>query len=81
MHGGDEVVAVAEGHHLLDVGKELQLVLDVFRREQRAVAELADILGAVDDLQVPGLGVEEAGVAGLDVAVRRHGLRRLPRGP
>ena len=45
--------AVAEGHRLLDVGIELQLVLDVFRREQRAVAQPADVLGAVDDLQMP----------------------------
>ena len=74
-HHRDEVAAVAVGHHLADVGKELQLVLDVLRREQRAVLELADVLGAIDDLQMPGLAVEEAGVAGLHVAVRRH---RLP---
>ena len=74
-HHRDEVAAVAVGHRLADVGKELQLVLDVLRREQRAVLELADILGAVDDLEMPGLAVEEPGVAGLDVAVGRH---RLP---
>ena len=76
-HHRDEVAAVAVGHRLADVGIELQLVLDVLRREQRAVLELADILGAVDDLQMPGLAVEEAGVAGLHVAVRRHRLLGL----
>ena len=39
--------------------------------------ELADVLGAIDDLQMPGLLVEEAGVAGLHVAVRRHRLLGL----
>ena len=63
-HHGDEIAAVAIGDHLADVGIELQLVLDVFRREQRAVIELADILGAVDDLQVAGLFIEVAGIAG-----------------
>ena len=51
----DEVAAVAERHRLLDVREELELVLDVFRREQRAVVELADVLGAVDDLEMPVL--------------------------
>ena len=76
-HTADEVAAVAIGHGFADIGKELQLVLDVFRREQRAVVEPADILGAVDDLQVAGLGVEEAGIAGLDVAVRRSSPRAV----
>ena len=76
-HHRDEVAAVAVGHHFADVGEELQLVLDVFRREQRAVLELADILGAIDDFQMPGFAVEEAGVAGLHVAVRRHRLLGL----
>ena len=70
-HGADEIALVAEGDRLADVGIEFQLVLDVFRREQRAVVEAADILGAIDDLQVAALGIEEAGVAGLDVAVGR----------
>ena len=62
------VAAVAERHRLLDVGEELELVLDVVRREQRAVGELADVLGAIDDLEV-AVGVEDAGVAGVEVAV------------
>ena len=59
-------------------GKELELVLDVLRGEQRAVAgaagEPADVLGAVDDLQVPGR-VHEAGVAGAVPAVGAQDLR------
>ena len=55
-HGADEVAPVAEHHRLADVGIELELVLDVFRREQRAVVEPADVLGAVDDLEMAGLG-------------------------
>ena len=77
MHHGDEVALVAIGDHFADVRKELELVLDVFRREQRAVVELADILGAIDDFQVAGLLVEETGVAGLHIAVRRHRLGGL----
>ena len=49
------IAPVAEADRLLDVGIELQLVLDVLRREQGAVLELADILGAIDDFQMPGL--------------------------
>jgi hypothetical protein len=33
--------AVAEGDRLLDVREELELVLDVLRREERAVRQLA----------------------------------------
>ena len=65
----DAIALIAEGDGLADVGIELQLVLDVFRREQRAVVEAADVLGAIDDFQVPAFRIEEAGVAGLDVAV------------
>ena len=63
---------VAEGDRLLDVREELELVLDVLGREQRAVVgaadDAADVLGAVDDLQV-ARGVDEAGVAGAVPAV------------
>ena len=76
-HGADEIAAGADRDRLADVGIEFELVLDVFGREQRAVLEPADILGAVDDLQVPGLGVEEAGVAGMHPAVRRAHLGGL----
>src|SRR3954468_17839572 len=65
---GDVIALVAEGDRLLDVGIELQLVLDVFGWEQRAVAEAAEILGPVDDVQVTFL-VEEAGVARTHEAV------------
>ena len=67
-HGGDEIPAVAESHRLADLGEELQLVLDVFGSEHLPVAEPADVLGAVDDLEL-AVRLEEAGVAGLDVAV------------
>ncbi len=73
---GDVVAPVAEGHRLLDVGIELQLVLDVFRREERAVAHLPHVLRAVDDLEV-ARRIEESGVARADEAVRRLRLGRL----
>src|SRR3954467_8691155 len=76
---GNRVLAGAERHRLLDVGIELQLVLDVFRREQRAVAHPADVFRPIDDLQMPGL-VEEAGIARAHEAVgglRLGGLLRV----
>ena len=39
MNTVDEVAAVAERDGLLDLGIELQPVLDVLRREQRAVVQ------------------------------------------
>ena len=58
--GADLVATVAEGNRFLDVGEELELVLDVLRARtgRAAVGELADVLGAVDDLQVT-VGVEK----------------------
>jgi len=44
------------------VREELELVLDVLGREERAVGEAPDVLGAVDDLQV-AVRIQEAGVA------------------
>src|SRR6266850_62049 len=58
----DLTAPVPEAHRFLDVGKELELVLDVFGREQRAVGELAHVFCAVDDFQV-AVGVEVSGVA------------------
>ncbi len=66
--GGADVAAVAEDHGFEDVGVELELVLHVFRREEAAVGHLADVLGAVDDAQVAGPLLDEAGVAGGDPA-------------
>jgi hypothetical protein len=77
-HADAEVALMPEGHRLLDVREELQLVLDVFRREQRAVGQLADVLGAVDDLQM-AVQVDEAGIARVHPAVRRLGAFRSPR--
>ena len=44
---------VAKSHRLLDEGEKLQLVLQVLRGKQRAVGQAPDVLGAVDDLDVP----------------------------
>ena len=79
-HAGDEIVPVPEGDRLLDVGEELQLVLDVFRSEQRAACEAPDVVGAIDDLELSG-GVEETGVSRPHIAVRRHRLGGLVRQP
>ena len=62
------VAPVAEGDRFLDVGEELELVLDVVGREQRAVPELADILGPVDDLKV-AVRVEDPRVSRVEVTV------------
>src|SRR5690606_8110456 len=51
-HHHDPVGAVAERHDFLHVREELELVLDVLRREHAAVSELADVLGPVDDLEL-----------------------------
>src|SRR6266576_6338971 len=79
QHGADEVALVAVDHGLADVGIELELVLDVFRREQRTVVEAPDVLGPVDDLEMAGLGIDEAGIAGMYPSVGSLGLRRLLR--
>ncbi len=63
-----ELASVAEGHGLLDVREELELVLDVLRREQASVGKPANVLGTVDDLQM-AVGVEKPGVAGMNPAV------------
>src|SRR5450755_1998513 len=76
--GANLFALVAEGHGFLDEGAELELVLDVFRREQGAVAGAAeeppDVLRAVDDLDVPGR-VDEAGVTRVIPTVEREDLR------
>src|SRR5207237_9370287 len=73
--GADTLAVGAEGDGFLEVGEELELVLQVLRREQRAVGELADVFRAVDDAQVPVL-VDVAGVAGAEPA---FGILRLVR--
>src|SRR6185437_6669814 len=70
---GDEIAPVAERDRLADIGEEFELVLDVFRREQRAAAQPADILGAVNDVEM-ARRVEKSGVAGADIAVAGHRL-------
>src|SRR5450759_2151613 len=46
---------VTESDRLPDVGEKLELVLDVVRCIYGAIRQLADVLGAVDDLQLPVL--------------------------
>src|SRR5690606_35302257 len=74
--GADTVAAVPEADRLAHERKELQLVLEVLRCEERAVGEAADILHAVDDLHVAVL-VEVAGVARVVPAL---GVQRLEGG-
>ena len=76
-NGANELPGVAVSDRFLDVGKELQSVLKILRRKHRAVGQPTDILRTIDDLQMSCLLVEETGIAGLDVTVRRHGLRGL----
>src|SRR5438309_4704078 len=73
--GADPVTPVPEAHRFLDVGKELELVLDVLRREQGAVGELAHILCAVDDFQMTP-DVEITAVAGVEETLRVDRLAR-----
>ena len=49
--------------------EELELVLDVVRREQRAAAHLADVLGAIDDLELPAV-VDQARISGVKKSFR-----------
>src|SRR6266581_6048750 len=54
-----------------------QIDVDHDADEIAPVAEPADVLGPVDDLQMPGLRIEEAGVPGMHPAVRRPHFRGL----
>ena len=55
--------------------EEFELVLDILRREQGTVIQLADILGAVDDPQMAFM-VEEAGITRMHPVVAGLGLAR-----
>ena len=66
----DKRPAIAKGDRLGDVRAEFELVFDELRARRRAVGELADILGAIDDDEMAA-PVDEAGVAGAQPAVRR----------
>ena len=72
----DPLPAVSEGHRFLDVGRELQLVLQERRREARPVTQLAHVLGPVDDHEMP-VGVEVALVAGAAPFAVEDGLGGL----
>ena len=69
----DPVASVTEGDRLLHIREELQLVLDVLGREQRGVRQPPHVLDPIDDLYVP-VGVEIAGVAGMEPALGVFGL-------
>jgi hypothetical protein len=43
---------ITEDHGFLDVREEFQLVFDVIRRIHRPIGQLADVLGAIDDLEM-----------------------------
>src|SRR5262245_6143330 len=79
QHGANAVALVAVDYGLADIGIELELVLDAFRREQRTVVEAPDILGPIDDLEMAGLGIDETGIAGVHPSVGSLGLRSLLR--
>src|SRR5262245_37872338 len=79
QHGANALALVAVNHGFADVGIELELVLDVFRRQQRTVVETPDVLGPIDDLEMAGVGIDEAGVAGMHPSVGGLGLRGLLR--
>src|SRR5438874_6704494 len=79
QHSADKIALVAVDHNFADVGIKLELVLDVFRREQRAVVETPDIFGPVDYLEMTGLGIDEPGIAGMHPSVGSFGLRGLLR--
>ncbi len=59
------------------MGKELELVPEIFWRKQGAVGEPADVLRAINDLQLTGDGIDEPGVAGFYETVRRQRFGRL----
>ena len=52
--------AIAERDGFLDVGEEFQLVLDIFGGNIEPSLQLADILGAVDDAQMPVRSIKPA---------------------
>ena len=56
------------GHGLLDIRTEFELVLDIFRREQRPIVQSAHILGPIDDLEMAPFR-HVAGIAGKEPPV------------
>src|SRR3989454_10667254 len=71
--GADLVAFIAEAHGFFHIRKKLQLVLEVLGGEQRTVGERADVLGAIDDLEM-AVGIDVARVAGVEPAL---GVLRL----
>src|SRR6266705_3276090 len=71
----DLVAPLAEAHGFLDVGEELELVLEILWREQGAVGELSHVFRAVDDFQVAP-GIEITRVTGVEETLRVDRLAR-----
>src|SRR6266704_3120885 len=67
---------LSDAHGLLDVRRELELVLEVLRREERAVGQTAHVIGAVDDLEVCVV-IDDTRVARAHPAILEGLARRL----
>src|SRR6516162_3216654 len=76
--GRHERPLIAKGDRFLDVGKEFELVLNELRCEQPAAIESPDILGTVEDLELP-VSIKKSGITGVDPAIRAFGRRGRPR--
>ena len=76
-HHGDEVAPVAERHRLRMLGKNLSLFSMYFGANSVPSLSLPTSLARSMIFRWPVFGVEEAGVAGLHIAVRRHRLGGL----
>ena len=61
------------GHRLPDVGKELQLILNILRRIKSAVLQGTYILSSIDDLQM-ALVINDACVTSMNEPVFIQGL-------
>src|SRR6516165_9241380 len=67
-HRRERLAAGAEHDRLGDIGRKLQLVFEILRREALAARGLCEILDAVDDHELLAV-VEIAGVAGIQPAI------------
>src|SRR5437588_7061259 len=69
------IAALSDRNGLFDLGIKFDPVLKIFRSKDGVVAELADILGSIDDAKVTP-AVDEPGVAAAYPAVRSFGFCR-----
>ena len=68
--------AIAKHHGLKNIREKLQLVLNVFRREQAAIGHFANVLGTVDDAQMSCAFLDKSRVAGGNPAFGIFGISR-----